>query len=375
MNPLSSVRRSLDTLEHNIARLAIHVRNRLEPFHGGRLSIQHDGMILDPELQALLFTMRLQGLRGLSQGGVEAARSRLRRNAAVHTGPRTPVSKINELSVDGAEGPLAARLYRTDESGGPHPLIVFFHGGGFVLGDLDTHDEACRMLCRHAGAHVLSVAYRLAPEHPFPAAAEDALAALRWAQRSARELGADPARIAVAGDSAGGNLATVACMLARDAGDPLPCLQLLIYPCTDSSRVHESRKRLAEGFFLTLEDIDFFTQTYLGKFDDLLDPRVSPLRAKALAGLPPALVATAGFDPLRDEGEAYAQALQRAGCAVEALRMPSLVHGFINLTGLSRTSRNAYLDMAFWARRALARATRHQGDKAVRNLAKQPLSH
>ena len=227
-----------------------------------------------------------------------------------------PVASVRDLEIDGGDAsvPLRARHYAPPEPGGPHPLLVFYHGGGFLYGDLDTHDGACRILCRHAGAHVLAVDYRLAPEHRFPAAVDDAYAALRWAFANAARLGADPDRIGVGGDSAGGNLAAVTSQLAARDGGPAPALQLLIYPATDMTTRHRSRELFREGFLLTDPEMDWYTDNYLGTArTDAGDPRVSPLLAEDLSGLAPAFIVTAAFDPLRDEGEAYARALQAGG--------------------------------------------------------------
>ncbi len=241
------------------------------------------------------------------------------------------------------------------EPRGPHPLLVFLHGGGWTIGDLDTHDEPCRILCRHGGMHVLAVAYRLAPEHPFPAAVEDARAALDWALEHAQQLGADPARVAVGGDSAGGNLATVAARLITPAREQGPVLQILIYPAVDFTERRRSIELFGDGFFLTTGDRDWCQSNYLGgPAADLADPRASPLRAESLAGLPPAIVATAAFDPLRDEGEAYADALTAAGTPTVLRRFPGLIHGFINMTAVHRAAHDATLEIAAMARAALA---------------------
>ena len=197
---------------------------------------------------------------------------------------------------------------------------MFFHGGGYVIGDVDTHDNQCRMLCREAEAVVLSVGYRLAPEHPFPAAPEDCFAATRWAAEHVDRLGGDAGRIAVAGDSAGGNLAAVVALMARDAGGPALAAQLLIYPGTDFAGGYPSETENAEGFFLTRADMEWFREQYLAGADPS-DPRLSPIAAPDLSGLPPAVVATAEFDPLRDQGDAYARALEEAGVPVIARRL------------------------------------------------------
>src|SRR6185436_3048436 len=208
----------------------------------------------------------------------------------------------------GPAGPIPVRHYRTPAVAAS--LLVFYHGGGMVIGDLDTHDQLCRRICRDGDVHVVSVDYRLAPEHKAPASVGDADAAYRWALEHAAELGADPARIAVGGDSVGGTLAAVVTQRARDEGARLPALQLLIYPVTDWSGDTRSKTLFAEGFYLTKRHLDWFTGHYLsGAPVGATDPVVSPLLAEDLSGLPPALVLTAGFDPLRDEGNAYAEAM------------------------------------------------------------------
>jgi acetyl esterase len=318
------------------------------------------GAPLDAEVGAMLYAMRLSGYTSLSAGGVKKARERMRHDARVHAGNKISVRAVRDLSIPGPAGAIGARHYVPESRDAAAPLIVFYHGGGFALGDLDTHDEPCRALCRYAEAHVLSIDYRRAPEHLFPAPVEDAHAALRWAQQHANQLGADPNRIAVAGDSAGGNLATVACLLAAQAGDPVPQLQLLFYPCTDSTTLHPSRTLFSDGYFLTQADIDFFFRLYVGGFADLSDLRVSPLCAKQLTNMPQTLLVTAGFDPLRDEGEAYAAALRAAGNQVELRRMPSLIHGFLNMGGMSRLARETTRELAEWAYQALRAAPHAQ---------------
>ncbi len=217
------------------------------------------------------------------------------------------------------------------------PLLVYFHGGGFVLGDLDSHDSICRNLALAADAVVVAVDYRLAPEHPFPAAADDCLAATRWAAARAAALGADPARIAVAGDSAGGNLAAVVALRLRDEGGPALRGQLLIYPVTDN-HVEPTASMIAngEGYFLTREAMLFFDKHYLADPDHLAHPHFAVLRAPDLSGLPPAYVLTAEYDPLLDEGEAYAARLSAAGVAVEQVRALGVIHGFFGMAGIDR---------------------------------------
>jgi acetyl esterase len=254
----------------------------------------------------------------------------------------TAVAAVREFDLDAGDRVLRVRHYApfASASGERRPLTVYFHGGGFVIGDLDTHDEPCRVLCREGQTHVLSVAYRLAPEQPFPAAVEDAQAAFAWARGHAAELGADPVRVAVAGDSAGANLAAVVSALAPQ--DAPPAAQLLIYPTVDVYASRRSHTLFADGFFLTMADRDQFLHHYAGASASVAaDPRLSPLNAPALGAVPPAFIAIAGFDPLRDEGEAYAEALHAAGVGTTVLRFPSLPHGFIHVTGVNPAARDA----------------------------------
>ncbi len=301
-----------------------------------------DGQSLDPHLALVLgFDERFR--TGSEGASVPEQRVRIRASARVAAGPPIEVGRVRNLFVDGAAGPLRARLYSPAPATTPtgdaaaRPLVVFFHGGGWVIGDLDTHDQPCRLLCRYADVHVLAVDYRLAPEHPFPAAAQDAVAAFAWAAAHAGELGADPHRLAVAGDSAGGNLAAVVAQATRDAGTRQPVAQLLLYPGTDASISRPSKALFADGFFLTRTQMDWYLDTY-AQGASYSDPRLSPLLAADLAGLAPAVVTTAAFDPLRDEGEAYAVALREAGVPVVLRRAAGLVHGYYSMTGIHRAS-------------------------------------
>jgi acetyl esterase len=269
----------------------------------------------------------------------------MRQQALLGRATPTPVGAVRECTVDGHAGPRPARHYAPPEPAAGAPLLLYFHGGGFVSGDIDVLDEACRLLCRHSGAHVVSVSYRLAPEHPFPAATEDAVAAYRWVRREASALGADPDRTAVGGDSSGANLATVACHLLAIAGEPMPAAQLLLYPPTHYAGEWASQSAYADGFLLTADDIAFFYRHYRAGFDPD-DFRHSPLRGTVLDRLPPALVVTAALDPLRDEGEAYADALHRAGVHVDRWRVPAMPHAFVNLTTLSPAARDATVEVA-----------------------------
>ena len=302
---------------------------------GGK-AVTIDGNTLDPSIQILLAAQRVTGIDGLVVADdVLASRANFGALGQTLDEPDVRVADIRPVSIPGPAGTIPARHYRPAAGGGPAPLLVFFHGGGWVLGDLDSHDGACRLISRDAGVHVLAVDYRLAPEHRAPAAIDDAYAAYRWAREQAVELGADPRRVAVGGDSAGGNLAAVVTRLARDAGDPLPSLQWLIYPATDLRGGTLSRSLFGEGFLLTKHDMDWFQNCYVqGSGLDFSDPLVSPLLAEDLSGLSPALVVTAGFDPLRDEGDQYAARLREAGVAVDHRRISSMIHGFMNLNVL-----------------------------------------
>jgi acetyl esterase len=324
----------------------------------GRPQVRIDGQELEPGLQLVLRLMALRGAASLIAPGATSAereRARVRRDALALAARRTAVAAVDELTVDGARGPIRARHYAPDPQGGPHPLLVFAHGGGWVVGDLDTHDEPCRLVCRHGSVHVLSLDYALAPEHPFPAGLEDVVAAARWAVDHAAELGADPQRVAIGGDSAGGNLAAVAATtLVREHGIRLAG-QILIYPSTDQAAERESSRLFGAGLYLTTESRTWCQDHYMPPGTDRSDPRLSPLRAENLSGLPPAIVVTAAFDPLRDEGEAYAAALQAAGNRVVLVRVPGMIHGFVNMTAVNRAARDATLELCGMIRAELAR--------------------
>ena len=308
----------------------------------GRRPVRVDGQTLDPTLALAVALRRTRGRVEMTERDAVRSRAHFRREVLATVGAPTPVWGCRDLVVDGAQGPLDARLYSPAAAEhGRVPLVVYFHGGGYVEGDLDTADEGCRVLCAESGHAVLSVAYRLAPEHPFPAGPDDALAAFRWAQAEAGRLGVTA--VTVGGDSAGAALAATVAQAARD--DAPPAAQLLIYPPTDVPTDRPSRS-LFDGFLLTDAQRLAYHRTYTtgtGAADR--DPRVSPIYG-AVDGLAPALVVTAGFDVLRDETDAYAQALVRAGTRVVHLRFPHLAHGFANLVGMSRASRTALAQTA-----------------------------
>ena len=317
-----------------------------------------DGQVVAPDVNVLLRMADRLGENSLT-GGLppKQAREMVRRKAASTDGPPIPMAELLEFQLPGKGGPLKARLYVPHGAAPPpRPMLVHYHGGGWLVGDLETHDSACRFLAAHSGVSVLSTTYRLAPEHPFPAAVEDAQASFLWAYALAEELGADPGKIGVGGDSAGANLATGVCIAMRDAGGPRPAMQLLVYPATEAIDPRPSRSLFAKGFILSQMDIEHCERAYLPDKELGFEPLASVLRAPDLSGLPPAYVATAGFDPLRDEGEAYAARLREAGNMVAAVRHPRLIHTFANLTAVSRSARTAMLEAAGALRMGLAAA-------------------
>lgn len=334
----------------------------------GRHSVILDGYTLDTTLQLVLAAQNAIGNNGLvSSDDVVAERSRLETLTASFR-RHIPVGGVTNLSIPGPAGLIPARHYRPDADavGGPTAILVFYHGGGFTLGSLESHDDQCRLICRDGGIHVLSIDYRLAPEHKFPAPVVDAFAAYRWAVDNARELGIDPKRVAVGGDSAGGTLAAVVSQLARDEDVQLPALQLLLYPATDYVNTTHSRTMFADGFLLTERDLDWFRRNYLEGVDvELSDPRVSPLLADDLSGLPPALVVTGGFDPLRDEGNMYAEAMRAAGVVVDHRQFDSLVHGFATFFPLGGDSAAATTEMISALRAHACHAAGNAADPAL----------
>jgi len=319
---------------------------------------QLDGRTLAPDIHALISLATRARSDSLAEGADPAA-ARVQRRAeaaVVAERPTIAMARVESVEIPGPAGAIPARLYvpAASPADEPQPLLVYYHGGGWVIGDLETHDSPCRFLAAHSGTRVLAVDYRLAPEHPFPAAAEDAFAAYAWASANTERLGADAARIAVGGDSAGGNLAAVVCLLARDEGVSPPAMQLLIYPVADTGQELPSRQTFREGFLLTRRDMAYYEDRYLPPGTDRNDPRVAVLQAADLGGLPPAYVATAGFDPLRDEGDAYALRMRAAGVPVALNRHPGLVHTFINLTAVCPTARAAVLEACGALRMRLA---------------------
>jgi acetyl esterase len=263
-----------------------------------------------------------------------------------------PIHATRDVTIKGPQSDIRVRLYHPSDQTNL-PLIVYFHGGGFVLCDLDTHDAMCRELANASGCAVASVEYRLAPETRFPGPLEDCYAALRHLVAEGNVLGVDPSRVAVAGDSAGGNLATAAAMLARDRSGPVLLYQALIYPALDPGCDSESMKALARGYFLTQNVMKWFWSCYLTSPADAMNPLAAPLRATNLAGLPPATILTAEFDPPRDEGEAYADRLRAAGVPVVARRYLGMIHGFASLPSITQVANRAIADVAHDLRAAL----------------------
>lgn len=292
--------------------------------------------MLDPQAKAYLDLLASLGAPPLHTLAAPQARTAYKKARAIAQPAPPEVGAVAALSAEGPAGAIPLRYYRPlgTAAGDVLPVLVFLHGGGWTIGDLDTHDVVCRELCNRAACAVIAVDYRLAPEHKFPAAVDDTIAATRWIAQHAQRLALDPARCAIGGDSAGGNLATVAALALRDSGGPRLALQLLIYPATDMRCTAPSHTRNGTGYLLTRDAIDYFSRCYLNGPQDLTDWRASPALAASLRGLPPAFVLTAGYDPLLDEGAAYAQALRAAGVAVEYTCFEAQIHGFITMSKL-----------------------------------------
>jgi len=306
---------------------------------------------LDVKAREILEQLKAAALPKLSEIGPAAARAAMR--SSFFRGKDTPVGKVENRTMPGPAGDMALRIYTPLEAkAATLPGFVFFHGGGFVIGDLDTHDDLCRCLANASGCRVVSADYRLAPESPFPAAVEDCLAATQWIDAHKGELGI-AGDIAVGGDSAGGNLAAVVCQLAKSAGPKL-AFQLLIYPVTQLGQPDTpSMRENGKGYFLERDGMAWFTRMYCPDAQHHRDPRLSPLLAADLSGLPPAYVVTAGFDPLRDEGVAYADKLDAAGVPVTHVNYPGMIHGFFSMRGLIPKAREAVAASAAALRAAL----------------------
>ncbi|GAB2743474.1 alpha/beta hydrolase [Nocardioides pakistanensis] len=297
-------------------------------------------MPVDPHIAPLLEL--LTAVPPMHAGSPEQAREAFRKLTVDARSPENvvPVGAVEDITIPGPAGDLAARVYRPAVEATGLPTVMLFHGGGWVIGDLDTHDNMARSICRDCSAVVVSVDYRLAPEAPFPAAVDDALAATRWVGDRLADFGGS-STLAVAGDSAGGNLAAVVAQQLRDAGGPAIAAQLLVYPAVDVTGEYASRLENAEGYFLDLATMAWFMNHYAADAGAHEDPRLSPLRHHDLSGLPPAVVVTAEYDPLRDEGEAYARELSAAGVKVEVRRFDGMIHGFFDMGTFSPAAQAA----------------------------------
>ena len=310
--------------------------------------------MLDPQAKALLDLMVERGVPPThTLSPQDARRFYLERRSATQPAPRD-LAEVRNLTATGPHGAIALRLYRPAAAARPAPTLVYYHGGGWTMGNLDSHDVLCRQLADESGFVVVAVDYRMGPEHRFPAAVDDVLAATRWLQAQADTLGLDATRFAVGGDSAGGNLAAVVALAWRDAGEAVPLkFQLLIYPATDMRLGAPSHTSNGQGYLLTADTIRYFRSHYLGA-EQYGDWRASPLLHADLSGLPPALVITAGFDPLRDEGRQYADALSAAGSPAQYICFERQIHGFITMGRLLGEADTAVALCAAALRRSLA---------------------
>ena len=279
-------------------------------------------------------------------------RQQLRTMVTLMDEPAPPLPRVEDVRIPGPAGEIPARVY-APSVGAALPVVAYFHGGGWVQGDLETHHGLCARLAKHGGVLVVAVDYRLAPEHKFPAAVEDCLAAYRWLRAHGRDVGADPGRVAVAGDSAGGNLSAVVSQLAASGGTPVPTCQVLIYPAVDFSTETDSHREMVDGHVIPRDRIMWYGEQYLRSEADKADLRASPLRAASLAGQPPALIVTAGFDPLRDEGRAYGDRLREAGVDVVYREYPGQIHAFVSLTKAIPQGLACTLEVAEYLRKRL----------------------
>ncbi|MFF0143682.1 acetyl esterase [Amycolatopsis sulphurea] len=334
------------------AQLVYALPRPLRRLFAGR-AVRLDGQELALDAQVLLKLQKVSGTR-LGEREIEAARAEMENGQQVINGKRLDGVVTREVSIPSDGAALPATFYTPAGPAEPSGMLVFYHGGGWVVGSRETHDNAVRYLAKHAGVRVLSIEYRLAPEHPFPVPVNDAIAAFDFAHAKAADLGADPDRIAVGGDSAGGNLAAVVALETTRRGGPAPVFQMLIYPAVDLTTRRRSHMLFGKNLLLTDSGITWFQGHYVPEGVDRADPRLSPLLAPDHSGLPPAYVATAGFDPLRDEGEAYAEKLRAAGVPVALSRQSDLIHGYLSFTGIGTRSREAVAELAGALRQALA---------------------
>ena len=309
-------------------------------------------MPLDPQAQKILDATAALNLPPTEQMTPAEARDSMRARTAA-LGPVEDVARIEDHRVPVVGGEVIVRCY-TPGGAGPFPAYVYFHGGGWVIGDIETHDGICRSLANASGSVVASVDYRLAPEHKYPVAAEDAFAATRWVVREAGRLGIDGQRLAVGGDSAGGNLAAAVSLMSRDRGGPPIALQVLVYPVTQYGFDTRSYREYADGYLLTRASMQWFWNHYLSRPEDGAQPYASPLAAATLTGLPPALVITAEYDPLCDEGEAFGAKLREAGVPVTITRYPGMIHGFLRMINMVDKARAARDEIAAALRKAFS---------------------
>jgi acetyl esterase len=309
--------------------------------------------MLHPQARTLLDLIAASGIPPVHLlSPADARRFYLERRRFTQPDP-PPVAEVRDLAADGPAGPIPLRLYRPRTDAGPLPVLVYYHGGGWVIGDLDTHDVLCRQLALGSGCAVVAVDYRMGPEHRFPAAVDDCVAATRWVAANATALGVDATRLAVGGDSAGGNLAAVVAIAAREAGGPPIAWQLLIYPATDQRRVAPSHTTNAQGYLLTADSMRYYHDHYIDDPRHDLDWRASPLLAPDLSRLPPALVLVAGYDPLRDEGVQYAQRLTESGVRTSLVSFERQIHGFVPMGRAIDEANEAVATCADALRRAL----------------------
>jgi acetyl esterase len=334
-------------LEKRLANAVMKLpREWLLSLAGGKRT-QVDEYVLDEQVQLAVIASRVIGMKPTHELDLETARIELERSAAIFAPRLRAMKRVEDRRIDG----IPVRVYVPNLVADPAPALVYFHGGGFVLGSLDSHDRPCRVLAEDGRAVVIAVDYRLAPEHKFPAAVDDCVAAFRWVASNATSLRIDPHRIAVGGDSAGGNLSAVVCQQTRNDAIK-PRFQLLIYPATDMTMSMPSIDQMARGFFLEKDTMTWFREKYVRSEADWRDPRASPLFGD-VRGMPPAFVATAGFDPLRDEGRAYADKLREAGVPVQYKCYSSLFHGFFSASGGIEAARSTLVEASAALREAL----------------------
>lgn len=313
-----------------------------------------NGYTLDTRVQWLLTLVARSGRPPLHELPLERARHEFALSTLALGGWPQPIGELVDRTIPGPAGTIPIRIYRPQGAAQTRRgILVYFHGGGWVVGDIPSYDKVCRYLAAKSGCILVAVDYRRAPEHRFPAAIDDALAAFDWVHEHAEALGGDPARVGVGGDSAGGNMAAVVSLLARDRQGPQPAFQLLIYPAVDLGGDHPSHREMGSSYLLTRPMMDWFRAQYLNSDAEIADWRVSPLRATSLANLPPAYLCTAGFDPLRDEGKAYAERLRNEGNPVTYREFDSLIHGFVGFTGTISAAARAMDEIAQATRQAL----------------------